>query len=97
SRWAGEKLIDLYLARQQAVQNAVQAGGDTDMLAYDRGARAPVFIIMRTYARLGRLDEALGTVDGLAGQHGDWPDLREALREALSAKASPEQWLALAG
>ncbi|MFH0899210.1 MAG: hypothetical protein V2A73_01140, partial [Pseudomonadota bacterium] len=98
SAWVGEKLVQLYLDRQAAVQLAIQNPGTHGNLigAHREGIMRPVWNLVRTFARLGRLDDAVPVVDRLANQFGDQPDLRELLRSVLATDASGPAWLALA-
>jgi tetratricopeptide (TPR) repeat protein len=98
SRWAGNELIQLYLSRQAAVYAAIQQGGsDLGVLrAHKEGVVRPVWNLIRVFARLHRLGDALPVVDPLAQQVGDEPELRSRLRIALSPGVAAQAWLALA-
>src|SRR5262249_34777096 len=97
SRWAGDKLIDLYLARQAAVMKAISSGTKSNVVGAhkDPGVMRPVWNLARAYARERRLGETADAVDKLAGQFGDEPELRKRLRTAVSPDAKGTDVIAL--
>ncbi len=96
SRWAGDKLIELYLARQEGVVKSIAGGGKQDVVGghRDAGIMRPVWNLVRIYARMRRLAEAPPVVEKLAGQFGDEPEVRKRLAEALAGDEGKD-WLAL--
>jgi tetratricopeptide (TPR) repeat protein len=96
SPWAGEKLIKLYLERQDVVDKALKAGAKQEILGAHRdpGVARITWNLVRIYSRLDRLDEAAPAADKLVGQFGDEPEIRKRLHTALTTKDG-QDWLSL--
>ena len=97
SRWASDKLIELYQARQASIVKAIAGGAKADVVGAhkDPGVVRPVWNLTRAYAHMRRLADAADVVDKLAGQFGDEPELRKRLRAAIAADAKGSDILAL--
>src|SRR5215470_11164901 len=97
SRWAGDRLIDLYQARQAAIVKAIASGARPEGIGAhkDPGVVRPVWNLVRTYARMHRLADAPPAVEKLAGQFGDEPELRKRLRADVAADAKGSDAIAL--
>lgn len=97
SRWAGDKLVELYLARQAAIMKAINSGTKANVVGAhkDPGVMRPVWNLTRAYARQHRIADAADAVDKLAGQFGDEPELRKRLRTAISPDAKGPDVIAL--
>lgn len=92
-----ERLLVLYLERQQAVERQFRRSGpDFGMIrAHGDGVLMTTRKIVRLLAITGRLDEAPARIEGVVGL-GDDPKVRRALMAALRADAGAAEWLALA-
>src|SRR5262249_24521298 len=75
SRWAGDKLIELYLARQAAIMKAISSGTKSNVVGAhkDPGVMRPVWNLTRAYARGHRLADAPDAADKLSGPLRDAP------------------------
>jgi tetratricopeptide (TPR) repeat protein len=96
SRWATDRLVELYLERQAVVASILAKEGPRGLVSAhrDHGVLRPVWNLVRAHARARRLADAAPVVDRLAGQQGDDPDLRRRLAAALTA-TDGRAWLAL--
>ena len=97
SHWAGDRLVELYQARQASIVKALGSGTKADVLGAhkDPGVVRPVWNILRAYARMRRLGDAAPVLDKLAGQFGDEAELRKRLHAAIAPEAKGADALAL--
>jgi tetratricopeptide (TPR) repeat protein len=98
ARWAVDRLLGLYQARQERLQKYITKGQGDQLLRgafKDRGVARPVWNLLRAYARSWRLPEAPDALAKLSGQFGDEPELRKRLETALASKDG-QDWLAVA-
>jgi len=98
SRWALDRLISLYVQRQDRLQKYVTKGNGKQLISgafTDRGAARPVWNLVRAYARGGRLPEAPEAIKKISGQFMDEPELRKRLDAALVTQDG-QDWVAVA-
>jgi tetratricopeptide (TPR) repeat protein len=96
SAWATKKLVDLYVARQDMVNKAVNGKNTGVLHAHpDRGMVRPQWNVIRAYARAWKLEDSVPVVDKMAGGFADLPELRKRLHAALEGGGG-ETWVALA-
>lgn len=90
SPWAGEALAQLYLEREDAIQAALRTGNANMQVlgAHGPGVVVPVWNLIRVYARMDRLADALPAVDKLAGHEFDDPALRRVLSGIITNGAT---------
>lgn len=97
AEWAVDRLVELYLERQQAVhRHFEQEGADFNLVrAHGESVLRTTWNLVRVLARAGRLDEAPAVV-ARSGGIGDDDEVRAHLARALGAEPTPAAWIALA-
>ena len=98
TRWAVDRLVALYVARQHAVDSRFRrSGADLGMVrVHGQSVLQTAWRITSVLARAGRIAEAPAALAPVVGL-GDDPDLRRRLTRALAAGASAPDWVVLAG
>ncbi|HWM85361.1 MAG TPA: hypothetical protein VNO33_05970, partial [Kofleriaceae bacterium] len=92
--WVADRLVQLYLAHQAAVDSRRRRGSDLALRSEDPAWRT-AWHATRALARSGRVDRAAAVIQALDGI-GDDRELRERLGRALASQAGPADWVLLA-
>jgi tetratricopeptide (TPR) repeat protein len=83
SPWAARLLAERYLERQ-GLWNAAALNPNLEISgSQDAGISAPIWALVRAYARMDKLESLPPVLDTLTGQRGDNAELRKVLREAV--------------
>lgn len=98
TRWAVDRLVALYVARQHAVDSRFRrSGADLGMVrVHGQSVLQTAWRITGVLARAGRIAEAPTALASVVGL-GDDPDLRRRLDRALAGGATAPDWVVLAG
>jgi tetratricopeptide (TPR) repeat protein len=95
--WVVDRLVDLYLGRQRAVDSGFRRSRtDLDVIrAHGDGVLRTAWHVTRVLARGGRIGRAGEAIEALVGI-GDDRELRERVRRALAPGATAADWVLLA-